>query len=204
MTELESTALILFVRNPEIGKVKTRLAKDIGDEKALQVYETLLNKTLEVSLPLRCPKFVYYDEAINPDDLWNVAGYIKKLQEGTDLGERMFNAFKDLFYLGFEKVIILGSDCFDLRTEIIEDGFRTLSDHKVVIGPASDGGYYLMGMNVLIPDLFFDKAWSTDQVMEQTVNELGRMSISYGLLPELNDIDNIEDLRSSGIVIPEA
>lgn len=204
MEEFESVALILFVRNPEIGKVKTRLARDIGDEKALMVYEKLLNRTLEVSLPIRCPKFVYYDEAINPNDLWNVAGYIKKVQEGADLGERMFNAFKDLFYLGFEKVLIIGSDCFDLKTEIIEDGFRLLNTNKVVIGPATDGGYYLMGMNMLIPDLFFDKTWSTDQVMEQTINELRRMSISYGLLPELNDIDDIEDLRASGIVISEA
>jgi len=204
MEEFESVALILFVRNPEIGKVKTRLARDIGDEKALMVYEKLLNRTLEVSLPIRCPKFVYYDEAINPNDLWNVAGYVKKVQEGADLGERMFNAFKDLFYLGFEKVLIIGSDCFDLKTEIIGDGFKLLNTNKVVIGPATDGGYYLMGMNMLIPDLFFDKAWSTDQVMEQTINELRRMSISYGLLPELNDIDDIEDLRASGIVISEA
>lgn len=187
-----------------MGKVKTRLAQDIGDEKALLVYEKLLNKTLEISLPLRCPKFVYYDEAINPHDLWNVAGYVKKLQEGADLGERMFNAFKDLLYLGFEKVLIIGSDCFELKTEIIEDAFRSLSEYKAVIGPASDGGYYLLGMNVLIPELFFDKAWSTDQLMEQTINELSRMGISYDLLQELNDIDDIEDFRSSGIEISEA
>lgn len=204
MEEFESVALILFVRNPEIGKVKTRLARDIGDEKALMVYEKLLNRTLEISFPIRCPKFVYYDEAINPNDLWNVSGYIKKVQEGEDLGERMFNAFKDLFYLGFEKIIVIGSDCFDLKTEIIEDGFRLLNTNKVVIGPASDGGYYLLGMNMLIQELFFEKAWSTDQVMQQTIHELHRMSISYGLLPELNDIDDIEDLRASGIVISEA
>ncbi len=203
MTELESVALILFVKDPVPGQVKTRLAKAIGDQKASEVYRILLKNTLDISLPLACPKFVYYAEAVNEDDQWNVPGYIKKLQEGEDLGERMYNAFKDLFYLGFEKVLIIGSDCYDLKTEIIQEGFRQLNTKKVVIGPALDGGYYLLGMNALIPELFFDKAWSTDQLKDQTVNELRRMDISYSLLPELRDIDDLDDFLASGIVISE-
>lgn len=203
MTEFESVALILFVKDPVPGQVKTRLAKAIGDQKACEVYRILLKNTLDISLPLACPKFVYYAEAVNEDDQWNVPGYIKKLQEGEDLGERMYNAFKDLFYLGFEKVLIIGSDCYDLKTEIIQEGFRQLNMKKVVIGPALDGGYYLLGMNALIPELFFDKAWSTDQLKDQTVNELRRMDISYSLLPELRDIDDLDDFLASGIVISE-
>lgn len=203
MTELESVALILFVKDPVPGQVKTRLAKAIGDQKACEVYRTLLKNTLDISLPLACPKFVYYADAVNEDDQWNVPGYIKKLQEGENLGERMYNAFKDLFYLGFEKVIIIGSDCYDLSTEIIQEGFSQLHTKKVVIGPALDGGYYLLGMSVLIPELFFDKAWSTDQLMDQTINELRRMDISWSLLPELRDIDNMDDFLASGIVISE-
>lgn len=204
MTEFESVALIIFVKDPVPGQVKTRLAQTIGDQSACDVYRTLLKNTLDISLPLVCPKFVYYADAVNQDDLWNVPGYIKKLQEGEDLGERMYNAFKDLFYLGFEKVLIIGSDCYDLKTEIIEDGFRLLNTEKVVIGPASDGGYYLLGMNVLIPELFFNKEWSTDQLKEQTINELRRMGVTYGLLPELSDIDDLDDLRASGIIFSEA
>lgn len=203
MTELESVALILFVKDPVPGQVKTRLAKAIGDQKACEVYRTLLKNTLDISLPIACPKFVYYADAVNEDDQWNVPGYIKKLQEGENLGERMYNAFKDLFYLGFEKVIIIGSDCYELNTEIIQEGFRQLHTKKVVIGPALDGGYYLLGMSVLIPELFFDKSWSTDQIMDQTISELRRMDISWSLLPELRDVDDMDDFLASGIVISE-
>lgn len=203
MTELESVALILFVKDPVPGQVKTRLAKAIGDQKACEVYRTLLKNTLDISLPIACPKFVYYADAVNEDDQWNVPGYIKKLQEGENLGERMYNAFKDLFYLGFEKVIIIGSDCYELNTEIIQEGFKQLHTKKVVIGPALDGGYYLLGMSVLIPELFFDKSWSTDQIMDQTISELRRMDISWSLLPELRDVDDMDDFLASGIVISE-
>ena len=195
MKTTDLTALIIFVRNPIFGKVKTRLAKDIGDEKALQVYQLLLNHTLDITRPLKCSKFVYYADDIHDQDIWDNQGYIKRLQIGNDLGERMYYAMKDLFDAGFTKVLIIGSDCFELKTEILEEAIIMLDQNPSVLGPAIDGGYYLLGLTSLIPDLFFNKEWSSEKVAQQTMDDFVRLGISYDLLEELNDVDDTTDLE---------
>lgn len=200
MRTTDLTALIIFVRNPIYGKVKTRLAKDIGDKKALQVYHLLLNHTLDITQPLKCSKFVYYSDEVNDQDIWDNKGYIKRLQNGKDLGKRMYYAIKELFDSGFTKVLIIGSDCLQLKTEILEEAIFMLDQNSAVLGPAIDGGYYLLGLTSLIPDLFVNKEWSTDKVAQQTLDDFVRLGISYDLLEELNDIDDASDLEKDFIV----
>jgi len=190
-------ALIIFVRNSQLGKVKTRLAATIGDEKTLMVYNHLLHHTRLVTQNLCVTKFVYYDGYINDNDLWN--GYEKKLQRGNNLGEKMKNAFKELFSAGFSTVCIAGSDCYELTDVHITNAFKKLTTADVVIGPASDGGYYLLGSNKLIADFFVNKQWSTSTVYSATVKDAERLNLIVSKLPVLNDIDEENDLRNSPI-----
>lgn len=187
-------ALILFVRQPELGKVKTRLAKDIGEEKALGVYKQLLQHTHDITYALSCDKFVYYAESIASCDIWEDNSYFKKIQSGRDLGERMQNAFSSLFDTGYKKVVIIGSDCPGITSEIISEAFDALDSTKAVLGPAADGGYYLLGMHKMINDVFINKLWSTDSVFADTVSDLKRKEISYHCLSVLQDVDTITDL----------
>lgn len=194
-----NTALIIFVRHPELGKVKTRLAKDIGNEKALYVYNLLLGHTRQVTTLLTCQKFVYYTDQVIEHDSWALPGYTKRQQFGDDLGARMSNAFKELFDQGFERVMIIGSDCYQLQTAIVEQAITSLSETDVVIGPTFDGGYYLLGSNHYIPELFIDKAWSTAQVTSQTINTVKNCKLTYTVLPKLHDVDEVADLELNGI-----
>lgn len=201
MTLLSTTALVIFVRNPISGQVKTRLAKDIGDERALAIYLQLLQHTLEITRSLSFRKFIYYADEVSDYDLWSVPGYTKRKQRGNDLGERMLNAFKELFDQGFTRIIIIGSDCLQLKTDTLEKAVALLESNSAVIGPASDGGYYLLGLTKFYPDLFIDKPWSTNKVFAKTIDDLINQGISYTLLEELNDIDDATDLEENGIPI---
>ncbi|MCG2431467.1 TIGR04282 family arsenosugar biosynthesis glycosyltransferase [Aequorivita xiaoshiensis] len=187
------SALIIFTRNPELGKVKTRLAKTIGDENALEIYKFLLKHTAEITKNLNVDKFVFYSENINRNDLWNPDIFRKKLQFGNELGERMKNAFSDVFSMGYESVIIIGSDMFDMDTQDLKTAFVSLQTSPYVIGPASDGGYYLLGMKQLNTKVFENKVWGTDSVLKSTLNDLRQFK--YTLLDEKNDIDYYEDIK---------
>ncbi len=198
---MPTTALIIFVRHPELGKVKTRLAKVIGDEKALTIYKQLLNHTHQITSPLNCRKFVYYAEDVIEHDLWSSPGFTKRKQFGNDLGERMSNAFKELFDQGFQKVLIIGSDCYQLQTEVLQEAINFLGIKEVVIGPTFDGGYYLLGTNRFVPALFADKTWSTDQVSRQTLEDTARLNLSHQLLKQLHDVDEAADLEVNRIFI---
>ncbi|MFC5193783.1 TIGR04282 family arsenosugar biosynthesis glycosyltransferase [Bizionia hallyeonensis] len=187
------SALIIFTRNPELGKCKTRLAKIIGNEAALEIYKHLLKHTAETAKNVSVDRYVFYSEAIQKEDLWNPEFFKKKLQEGFDLGERMENAFSELFQLGYEKVLIIGSDLLDLNAEIISEGFQKLNENDYVLGPAKDGGYYLFGMKQLHPKVFKNKAWGTESIRKDTLDDLQNEDIH--LLEILNDIDTFEDIE---------
>jgi uncharacterized protein len=188
---MNNKALIIFVRKPELGKVKTRLAATLGNEKALAVYLELLQHTHEISVTVNADKFVFYADAIEEHDMWN--GFTKKLQSSDDLGGKMKAAFAFLFDAGYRQVVIMGSDCFELSNEIIEKAFNTLEQNDVVIGPASDGGYYLLGMKKLFSFLFENKNWSTEHVFQQTVSDLQKENISFSELVMLTDVDTEAD-----------
>jgi len=184
---------IVFVRNPELGKVKTRLSKTIGDKYALNIYILLLKHTESVLQKVSSDKVVYYSEKIQSNDLWSNRCFQKKLQKGNDLGERMQHAFETAFKEGYEKVVIVGSDLFDLKAAHIENAFKALENHDLVIGPSLDGGYYLLGMKVLHPAVFKNKQWGTDSVLETTLKNLEQKNVK--LLEALNDIDTFDDLQ---------
>ena len=186
-------ALIIFARNPELGKCKTRLAKVIGNEAALEIYKYLLNHTAEISEKIKADKFVFYSDDIKKEDLWNKDIFRKKLQYGTDLGTRMENAFTELFQLNYEKVIIIGSDLLDLNTKHVDDAFQLLETNELVIGPAKDGGYYLLGMKTLHLNVFKNKDWGTSTVFKETIKDI--QNSNYALMEELNDIDTFEDIK---------
>ena len=187
-------ALIIFTRNPELGKVKTRLAKSVGDESALNIYKFLLKHTVEITEKLNVDKYVFYSETIHREDIWNPDIFRKKLQSGNDLGERMQNAFSEMFGLGYEKVMIVGSDIYELQQKDIENAYDALETTPFVIGPATDGGYYLLGMKELNSEIFQNKDWGTTTVLEATLKDL--KSGKYVLLEERNDVDYYEDIKN--------
>lgn len=186
--------LIIFYRNPKLGKVKTRLAVALGEEKALAVYLTLVAHTRKITLPLTMDKVVYYSEFIDREDNWDNQLYIKKRQEGATLGDRMYHAFEEAFRNGFTSVCIIGTDCFELTPGIINEGFLKLKSTDAVIGPAKDGGYYLLGMNKLYREVFRNKAWGTNTVLHNTINDFNKIKVNYTTLPTLRDVDEAGDL----------
>ncbi len=189
----EKNLLIIFTRNPELGKCKTRLAATIGDYKALEVYTFLLRHTVAITQHLDVTKEVHYSVKVRENDLWNSKTFEKRQQFGEGLGERMENAFRQGFENGFQNIIIIGSDIYDLTQTDIENAFHKLQTHDYVIGPAQDGGYYLFGMKSLNSQVFKNKAWGTETVLKDTLNDLQKNNIK--LLEERNDVDYYEDIK---------
>ncbi len=194
---MHKNLLLIFTRNPELGKAKTRLAKTVGDETALEIYKFLLEKTRDISSKVSSDKAVYYSVKIRENDIWNENTFQKHQQVGEDLGIRMLNAFKNGFKAGYEKVMIIGSDLYDLTSENIENAFDQLNNNDLVIGPAEDGGYYLLGMNSLHSTIFKNKNWGTETVRKDTLSDLKDKKVK--LLAFKNDIDVYEDILN----IPE-
>jgi rSAM/selenodomain-associated transferase 1 len=197
LEENKDRLLLIFTRNPKLGKCKTRLAETIGDQAALDIYMILLRHTAEITKDLNCSKEVHYSEEVSENDLWDKGNYAKQLQEGNDLGERMYNAFKSGFQKGYKKIIIIGSDIYDLNSETIDEAFAEMENVDFVIGPAADGGYYLIGMKTLSNDIFLNKNWGTETVLEDTLNNLNHKKVK--LLQIKNDIDVYEDLKDIDI-----
>lgn len=185
--------IIIFVKNPKLGAVKTRLATSIGDAMALETYKLLLNHTALIASKVQADKVVFYDKTIEKNDLWSSHKFLKAKQSEGDLGKRMNNAFEEAFGWGYEHVIIIGSDLYSLKSEHLENAFENLKTHDVVIGPANDGGYYLLGLKTKIPHLFINKKWSQESVFIDTMEDLKGQSIY--LLEILNDIDTFDDLK---------
>ena len=190
---MSKNLLLVFTRNPELGKVKTRLAKTIGDQKALDIYKLLLHYTKKTIQNINCDKAVYYSDAIQENDIWENSIFLKKLQNGKNLGYRMYNAFKNAFHKDYKKVVIIGTDIFELKSKQINEAFKALDKHEVVIGPAKDGGYYLLGLKKLHPEIFKNKKWGTETIFQETMQGLNNVDVH--LLVELNDIDTYDDLK---------
>jgi len=186
---LKDSALIIFVKNPVLGKVKTRLAKTIGDEAALAAYLHLLEVTRDIALGTNSDTYIFYSDSIDHDDLWQGRGFTKMLQRGDDLGQRMAHAFTTVLQ-SHQHVAIIGSDCGDLTSTIIERAFYSLKETDIVVGPSHDGGYYLLGMNEYQHTLFEHIEWSTDQVFKATLQRALQAQLSVTELMELSDIDH--------------
>ncbi|MCH2230839.1 MAG: TIGR04282 family arsenosugar biosynthesis glycosyltransferase [Crocinitomicaceae bacterium] len=194
---MSENLLIVFAKNVAFGKVKTRLAKSVGDLGAFDVYKRLLNITQQESLKVsNCDLHVYFsDEVI--ESAWPDTK--KFVQKGDDLGQRMMNAFEDGFAQGYKRIIGVGSDLPDLNAGLMELGLKTLEKNDTVFGPSEDGGYYLVGMRQSTPCIFENKPWSTEALLTVTLEELKEKGYSTKTLISLNDVDNIEDLKASSI-----
>jgi len=184
--------LIIFIKNPELGKAKTRIAKTTGDKKALSIYLELLQHTRATVQKSDCHRHLFYSNFIDKEDAWSNTDFSKKLQINGGLGEKMQAAFQEVHDRD-DRTLIIGSDCGELTPQIIDQAFVALLTHDVVLGPTFDGGYYMIGMRKAHPELFQDIDWSTEQVYPQTLHKLKKNSTTYFELPRLHDIDFEED-----------
>jgi uncharacterized protein len=189
--------LIIFTKNPEAGLVKTRLACSVGDKKALEIYKTLRRHTALVTRQVDVERMVYYSRFIPSSDLFLTKDFSLRLQEGDELGARMLHAINKGFETGFRHIVLIGTDCYELNREILDNAFSALERSDVVIGPAIDGGFYLIGLNRMISELFLARQWSTPDVFKETTSILQELSIPYELLTTLPDIDTLDDLKQS-------
>ncbi|RLD54345.1 MAG: glycosyltransferase, partial [Bacteroidetes bacterium] len=162
---------------------------------ALLIYNELLAKAHDLAISTPFSKAVYYSSFIDDNDIWENDVFQKFLQREDGVGNRMKNAFADSFKNGFEKVVLTGSDIIGLTPNIIEKAFAELDKSDVVLGPAKDGGYYLIGMNKLHVGLFQDIEWSTEKVLSQTLKAVKHLKLSHSIMPELSDLDRIEDFQ---------
>ena len=175
-----------------LGKVKTRIAATVGENVALEIYTQLLDHTHRVAIEVKVDKFLFYSDFI-PEQKEAYPGYHYMLQEGEDLGERMCNAFASLFARGYSNVVIIGTDCPDLEASDLNTAFLALSRNDMVIGPAKDGGYYLLGMRRFHPELFRGIHWSTERVLELTLDAADEARLDYEFLRLHSDVDTFAD-----------
>jgi rSAM/selenodomain-associated transferase 1 len=198
---LPAAHLLVFAREPELGRVKTRLAAGIGAEAALAVYRELLALTAAAVTAAQVPATVWLAEApagadpAQPRPEWPGLPWRVQPAAGA-LGERMAQAFGEAFAAGAGRVVIIGTDCPGLSAELLRQAFDQLLSHELVVGPADDGGYYLLGMNTLHNKLFANKAWSTDTVLPDTLADAARLGLRVAQLPTLHDVDSAQDLAT--------
>lgn len=184
-------ALIIFIRNPIRGTVKTRLAQTLGNDKAFDIYKELLEITRQQSIKVNAQCYLYYSDHIELD-AWSETTFIKKVQSGIDLGARMANAFNEVLQT-HSKAIIIGSDCPYITSQIIDHSFHLLSNNDVILGPAIDGGYYLLGMKSTSPSIFESMPWSESNLYEKTIEKLNQLNFTHSSLIQLEDIDTEEE-----------
>jgi rSAM/selenodomain-associated transferase 1 len=197
----KKTAIIIFAKLPVEGKVKTRLAKDVGDKFAVSFYKVCAEHTFSELMMLKesgADLFLFCSEENEIEQVkdWVGDNYNCYSQQGNDLGKRMLNAFELVFKKGYNKVIIVGTDAPDISADLVQKAFSSLDKNSCVIGPASDGGYYLLGFNSEISDVFSGIEWSTSSVFDKTLEMLKHIQKSYYVLDELTDIDTKSDLQS--------
>jgi len=196
---MQENLLIIFSKNPVLGRCKTRLAKGIGAENALAVYRILLQHTSKITRNLKVDKEVFYTDFIDHEDNWDSTIYKKELQRPGDLGQKMQAAFEAGFNEGYQKIVLIGTDLITLEASDIQKAFEALDSNTVVFGPAQDGGYYLIGLAQMKPELFKNVPWSTAEVLTRS---LEKIDDTYQLLQIKNDIDTVEDLAEIPVFLP--
>lgn len=197
---LLDTAVVLFVKPPVAGTVKTRLANVIGAEPACALYRYLAETTIQQVVASTLPLLLFFDNTtaeVLPAD-WRSCAKVCLPQQGNDLGSRMATAFAQAFAQGYQQVLLIGSDIPNLDAAYLTQAATMLQQHDVVIGPVLDGGYCLIGCHGdrFTPRLFQGIAWSTGQVLASTCQACVTADLTYHLLPMLRDIDTIEDLQA--------
>jgi rSAM/selenodomain-associated transferase 1 len=196
----DKAIILLFVKAPVRGQVKSRLAAEVGEESALDLYRCFVLDivgTLDNSgYPFRICFYPHDDD----NALAALLGRRRHVmpQEGKDLGKRMENAFRNIFSEGYDRAVLIGSDIPDLTPAVLREALESLEKNDVVIGPAADGGYYLIGFHKrsLFPPIFHEREWSTDRVFGETLEILRDASLRIHLAPEWRDVDTREDLNA--------
>lgn len=206
---MKLNALIVFLKFPHPGDVKTRLAKDVGPEQAAVLYSLFVEevlRTIEVVPDGRkgnAPYDIFYychaNASIEDYESWIPVKNIVFQSEGH-LGEKIFNAFDDVFQQGYAHVVIIGTDCITLTKADILFAFTNLHNFDVVLGPSRDGGYYLLGLKQAQGALFENIAWSTEAVLQQTLKICKDRHFSVCQLKVKSDVDSIEDLRKTSFI----
>jgi rSAM/selenodomain-associated transferase 1 len=184
--------VIVFCKNSIIGKVKTRLAKSIGKSKALKTHNILLDKTFSVLKLLDYDIAIFYSDFIPKHINWTFSKY-NNIQNGNSLGDRMKEAFRWGFKMGYKNICIIGSDLWSIEKKIFNEVFYALKNNDIVFGPSTDGGYYLLALKKKRDAIFEINSWGTDKVLKDTLRKID-LNDTIFYLPELNDIDTIEDL----------
>jgi len=190
--------VIVFSKIPQRGRVKTRLIPAIGEVQALLLYEAMIRHTLETVEKSGVPAQISYCGTGDP--MKSFSGFRSSFsilsQKGTDLGERMANAFEEVFENAGERAVLIGCDIPQLTTELLRRAFDCLGSSDTVFGPADDGGYYLVGLNrnAFIPDLFTDIGWGSEWVLKQTLEKISAHGLSVEMLDQLLDVDTSQDL----------
>jgi uncharacterized protein len=190
---MEKRALIIFQKNRELGTVKTRLAATIGDEEALTIYEALLDTVHRNLQHWIGDRFLYFSDYLENDQRWKNSEL--RIQQASDLGIRMQCALNEVLNSGYSKAVLIGTDCPEITMEIVENAFQSLDETDYVIGPASDGGYYLIGTKATDHLVFQGKKWSTDTVCAEAICSIEQLGKTVTLVKQLNDIDTEEDLK---------
>ena len=188
---MKKEVVLVFQKNEVLGKVKTRLAAGVGEEQALDIYRQLLDKTYLTLRDISVSITTYFSEFIPDNPIHSAEN--KLVQLGQDLGERMKNAFAENFESGMEKVVLIGTDCPSLEGIHLSQAFEALDQSDLVLGPARDGGYYMIGMKRRADFLFEGITWSTELVLSQTLALAAEQGLQTSLLPVLEDIDTLED-----------
>ena len=188
---MKKEVVLIFQKNEVLGKVKTRLAAGVGEEQALEIYRQLLDKTYLALRDISVSITTYFSEFIPDNPIHSAEN--KLVQVGQDLGERMKNAFAENFESGMEKVVLIGTDCPSLEGIHLSQAFEALDQSDLVLGPARDGGYYMIGMKRRADFLFEGITWSTELVLSQTLALAAEQGLQTSLLPVLEDIDTLED-----------
>ncbi|MFT4679015.1 MAG: rSAM/selenodomain-associated transferase 1 [Litorivivens sp.] len=189
------SSLIIMAKPPIAGKVKTRLARGIGDENALVVYRNLLQHTMDVAQTSALKPEVF---ATEKSTYFDETGFDQHLQSEGDLGDKMDLACRQMLKSA-QKVVIIGTDCPDISHKHIDEANNLLDSHDVVFGPCEDGGYYLLGLKIAHKELFENLPWSTESLLKLTLKRCLDAGISTVLLEELSDVDTIDDLKKSSL-----
>lgn len=191
-----SARLLIFARYPESGKVKTRLADTLGTAEALKVYKKLLLYTFQICQQYTGMVQICWAETLpEHPDFPLPTTFIQSVQKGSELGDRLMNAFVEHFHASAIPIMIIGADCPSLSVDILRTASDKLQKYDVVIGPAVDGGYYLLGMQHYFKAILADIPWSTSSVFPETMEKINHNKLSCFILPTLRDIDTISDYQ---------
>ncbi|DAC73068.1 MAG TPA: glycosyltransferase [Thermoplasmata archaeon] len=195
-----NACLLLFVKYPEKGQVKLRLSADLNVDIVQELYRRFVYDTLATVKKIDAEIFVCFfpPDAQKKFQEWLGSDLVFLPQQGTDLGERMKNSFSSAFLQGFRRVILMGSDSPDLPASFLQNSLAELQTHDVVLGPSSDGGYYLIGFRdtSFDPLVFDDIHWSSPRVLKETMEKIQCKKNRLSLLPVWSDVDTIIDLKN--------